>query len=166
VGGSAEVLGKLSAAAAKATGLRRAAPRGGRWRGQRVRRGGRGARLPGEAVASWGTSGTVLTPTATPLVDPGMRAHTFCHAVPNTWYLMGVMLSAGGAFAWYQREVARELAKNKNASLRLNEEAAAIAPGAEGLTFLPYLQASAPRTAMLRRAAPFAVSAWRTRART
>jgi len=81
-----------------------------------------------------------LTPTATPLVDPGMRAHTFCSCGPQHLVPHGRNALRGGAFAWYQREVARELAKNKNASLRLNEEAAAIAPGAEGLTFLPYLQ--------------------------
>jgi xylulokinase len=91
-------------------------------------------------VASWGTSGTVLTPTASPLVDPGMRAHTFCHAVPQTWYLMGVMLTAGGAFAWHKRELAREIAAKKNVNELLNREAEKIAPGAEGLTFLPYLQ--------------------------
>src|SRR4029450_994102 len=91
-------------------------------------------------VASWGTSGTVLSPTRAPLVDPGMRAHTFCHVVPDTWYVMGVMLTAGGAFAWHARELAKELARKKDADLELNKEAARIAPGADGLTFLPYLQ--------------------------
>ena len=38
----------------------------------------------------------------TPEVDPGGRAHTFCHAVPDTWYVMGVMLSAGGALRWFR----------------------------------------------------------------
>ena len=56
----------------------------------------------GEAVTSWGTSGTVLAPTHEPRVDPTLRAHTFCHVAPGTWYLMGVVLSAGGAFAWYR----------------------------------------------------------------
>jgi xylulokinase len=69
-----------------------------------------------------------------------MRVHTFCHAVPDTWYLMGAMLSAGAAFAWYRREFARDLADSENADLTLNKEAQRIAPGAEGVTFLPYLQ--------------------------
>jgi xylulokinase len=69
-----------------------------------------------------------------------MRAHTFCHAVPNTWYLMGVMLTAGGAFAWHRRELAKELANKSDANLRLNREADRISIGADGLTFLPYLQ--------------------------
>jgi xylulokinase len=94
---------------------------------------------PGEAVASWGTSGTILSPTDQPRVDPAMRVHTFRHAVPGTWYVMGVMLTAGGAFAWYERELARELPARGRAR-RLDREAERIAIGAEGVTFLPYLQ--------------------------
>ena len=140
VGGSAEVLGRVHARAAKATGLAAGTPVVGGGADNACGAVGVGLVAPGEAVASWGTSGTVLTPTAEPLVDPSLRAHTFCHAVPDTWYLMGVMLTAGGAFAWFRNELARELAKKKNASAVLNDEAGDIAPGAEGLTFLPYLQ--------------------------
>ena len=54
---------------------------------------------------------------------------------------MGVVLSAGGAFAWYRDQLARDLADDgAEANERLNAEAATIAPGAEGITFLPYLQ--------------------------
>jgi xylulokinase len=99
-----------------------------------------GVVAPGAAVASWGTSGTVLAPTAEPLVDPGLRAHTFAHVVPRTWYVMGVILSAGGAFAWYREQLARDLAGAADADLRLDAEAASVPPGAGGVTFLPYLQ--------------------------
>jgi xylulokinase len=95
---------------------------------------------PGEAVTSWGTSGTVLAPTDTPRVDPRLRAHTFCHVAPNTWYIMGVVLSAGGAFAWFRDQLARDLVGTGEANERLNAEASAIPAGAEGVTFLPYLQ--------------------------
>jgi xylulokinase len=140
VGGSAEVLGRIDHSAAKATGLLEGTPVVGGGADNACGAVGVGLVAPGEAVASWGTSGTVLTPTATPMVDPGMRAHTFCHAVPNTWYLMGVVLTAGGAFAWHKRELAKELAAKKDAELRLNREALAIAIGADGVTFVPYLQ--------------------------
>src|SRR2546425_1077724 len=100
---------------------------------------GVGAITPGEAVSSWGTSGTVLAATAQPRVDPGLRAHTFCHVAPGVWYVMGVVLSAGGAFAWYRNQCARELAEEARDDI-LVDEAAAIPPGAEGATFLPYLQ--------------------------
>jgi xylulokinase len=140
LGGSAEVLGQVSTKAAAATGLAAGTPVVGGGADNACGAVGVGLVSPGEAVASWGTSGTVLTPTARPLVDPGMRAHTFCHAVPNTWYLMGVMLTAGGAFAWHRRELAKELGSKSDGNLLLNREAEKIAAGSEGVTFLPYLQ--------------------------
>jgi len=101
---------------------------------------GVGVIAPGEVVTSWGTSGTVLAPTARPLVDPRLRAHTFCHVLPDVWYLMGVVLTAGGAFSWYQEQLARELGGASDAAARLDAEAASVPRGAEGVTFLPYLQ--------------------------
>src|SRR5437879_4745029 len=53
---------------------------------------------------------------------------------------MGVVLSAGGAFAWYRDQVARDLADTDHPEARLVEEAASVPPGAEGVSFLPYLQ--------------------------
>src|SRR5450432_440252 len=140
VGGSTDVLGTVSARAAAATGLVAGTPVVGGGADNACGAVGVGLVSPGEAVSSWGTSGTVLTPTATPRVDPGLRAHTFCHVVPDTWYLMGVMLTAGGAFAWFARELAKDLARGGDVERALNREAARIAPGADGLTFLPYLQ--------------------------
>jgi xylulokinase len=138
VGGSAEVLGAVTREAAALTGLVAGTPVVGGGADNACGAAGVGLVAPGEAVASWGTSGTVLTPTAEPRVDPRMRAHTFCHVVPDTWYLMGVMLTAGGAFGWFARELARDL--RRDAELTLNREAARMPPGALGLTFLPYLQ--------------------------
>lgn len=140
IGGSSEVLGRITAKVAGLTGLAEGTPVVGGGADNACGAIGVGAVAPGAVVVSWGTSGTVLSPTEKPVVDPGMRAHTFCHAVPNTWYVMGVMLSAGAAFAWHQRELAQELAKKKDAATLLNREAARIPIGAEGLTFLPYLQ--------------------------
>lgn len=140
VGGSSEILGKVHVDAAGLTGLQVGTPVVGGGADNACGAAGVGAVTPGEAVASWGTSGTVLAPTAEPRVDPGLRAHTFCHVVPNVWYLMGVVLSAGGAFAWYRDQFARDLTSTGEANERLNAEAATIPPGAEGVTFLPYLQ--------------------------
>jgi xylulokinase len=140
VGGSSEVLGRLTVEAAGTTGLRPGTPVVGGGADNACGAAGVGVIAPGEAVASWGTSGTVLAPMAEPRVDPTLRAHTFCHVVPGVWYLMGVVLSAGGAFAWYRDQLARDLASTGEANERLNAEAMAIAPGADGVTFLPYLQ--------------------------
>jgi xylulokinase len=140
VGESTAVLGTISKAAARVTGLTEGTPVVGGGADNACGAVGVGAVTPGAVVASWGTSGTVLCPTAAPKVDPGMRAHTFCHAAPNTWYVMGVMLTAGGAFAWYKQQLAAELARKKDGDVLLNKEAAKAPIGAQGLTFLPYLQ--------------------------
>jgi xylulokinase len=140
VGGSADVLGTITSAAAGATGLEIGTPVVGGGADNACGAAGVGVVAPGEVVTSWGTSGTVLAPTETPRVDPRLRAHTFCHVLPGVWYLMGVVLTAGGAFSWYREQLAREIAGTGDASARLDEEAAAIARGADGVTFLPYLQ--------------------------
>jgi xylulokinase len=140
VGGSSEVLGRISAGAARLTGLAEGTPVVGGGADNACGAAGVGAVTPGEAVSSWGTSGTVLAPTAQPKVDPGLRAHTFCHVAPGVWYVMGVVLSAGGAFAWYRDRFARELDGVAAADDRLTAEAATVPAGAEGVTFLPYLQ--------------------------
>jgi len=140
VGASADTLGRVRADAAAATGLAAGTPVVGGGGDNACGALGVGAIAPGDVVASWGTSGTVLAPVAEPRVDPLLRVHTFCHVVPGLWYLMGVVLSAGGAFAWYRDQFAGDLAGRENADDRLTEEAASISPGAAGVTFLPYLQ--------------------------
>jgi xylulokinase len=157
VGESAEPLGQVTAQAAAATGLAAGIPVVGGGADNACGAAGVGAVAPGEAVASWGTSGTVLAPTDRPRVDPLLRAHTFRHVLPRVWYVMGVVLSAGGAFAWYRDMLvgARARAEGEGegegdgedeggggggGDARLDEEAARVSPGADGLTFLPYLQ--------------------------
>jgi xylulokinase len=140
VGGSSQVLGRVHDAGAAACGLLTGTPVVGGGADNACGAAGVGVVTPGEAVASWGTSGTLLAPMAEPRVDPALRAHTFCHVVPNTWYLMGVVLSAGGAFAWYRDQLVRELAGDPNIDRKLDAEAASVPRGAEGISFLPYLQ--------------------------
>lgn len=140
VGGSAEVLGRVTADAAAVTTLACGTPVVGGGADNACGAAGVGAITGGEVVSSWGTSGTVLAPLSEPRVDPGLRAHTFCHVAPGVWYMMGVVLSAGGAFAWYREQLARELGEASSADHTLDDEAATVRPGAEGVTFLPYLQ--------------------------
>jgi len=139
VGGSAEVLGRVTAEAARMSGLAEGTPVVGGGSDNACGAAGVGVLTAGEAVASWGTSGTVLAPTAEPRVDPGMRAHTFCHVAPDTWYVIGVVLTAGGAWKWFRERFAADLA-GPDADRRLNEEAASAPAGAGGVVFLPYLQ--------------------------
>jgi xylulokinase len=76
----------------------------------------------------------VFASTDEPLVEPDGRLHAFCHAVPDRWHLMGVMLSAAGSLRWYRDTLAPDVGFEA-----LVDEAAAAPPGCDGLTFLPYL---------------------------
>ena len=136
--GSSEITGTLTAAAADMLGLRRGTPVVGGAADNAAAAVGSGVVTPGSMQTSIGTSGAVVAPIDRPRVDPGMRIHSFNHAVDDTWYLMGVALSAGAALGWFRRTLA-----GPGGSLpeydELIAEAAEIAPGANGLTFLPYL---------------------------
>lgn len=89
---------------------------------------------PGPASIVLGTSGVVFAALERFDVDAEARAHTFCHAVPRTWHAMGVMLSAAGSLRWL-----RDVAAPGATFSQLIAEAERWPPGAEGLTFLPYL---------------------------
>ena len=165
VGGSSEILGCVSTEGSAACGLAVGTPVVGGGADNACGAAGVGVIAPGDMVASWGTSGTLLAPTSEPRVDPGLRAHTFCHVAPKTWYIMGVVLSAGGAFGWFRDQFARDLAGDPEINRRLNDEAAAIPRGADGVTFLPYLQGErTPHRNALARGAFLGLSLAHTRA--
>lgn len=93
---------------------------------------------------SLGTSGVVFAHAESPATDPLLRTHTFCHAVPNQWHLMGVMLSAGGSLRWWRDAVCGEevsAARQCGADPYdlIAASAVNVPAGSEGLLFLPYL---------------------------
>ena len=88
---------------------------------------------PGPLSVVLGTSGVVFAALAGYRADPEARVHVFCHAVPDTWEAMGVMLSAAGSLRWLRDVVGGTYDE-------LVAEAARWPAGTEGLTFLPYLQ--------------------------
>jgi xylulokinase len=95
---------------------------------------GVGVVRPGTLSVVLGTSGVVFAVLPEYRAEPEARVHVFCHAVPGTWEAMGVMLSAAGALRWFRDALA------PGASFaQLVAEAEEWPPGAEGLTFLPYL---------------------------
>jgi xylulokinase len=105
---------------------------------------GLGVADPGLVSVVFGTSGVVLAPTSRPVKDPLGRLHTFCHAVPDRWFAMGVTQAAGGSLQWYRRCFAQEEERQAAAAGEdvydvLLRQAEAVTPGAEGLLFLPYL---------------------------
>jgi xylulokinase len=92
----------------------------------------------GRVSVSLGTSGVVFAPLESYRPEPEGRLHAFCHAVPGQWHLMGVMLSAAGSLRWFRDALAGR-AEERLSFDALVDEAAAVAAGAEGLLFLPYL---------------------------
>ncbi|MGD0195546.1 MAG: xylulokinase [Candidatus Dormibacteria bacterium] len=95
---------------------------------------GAGITGPGPLSVVLGTSGVVLAATNEYLADHEGRVHAFCHAAPERWMVMGVMLSAAGSLAWYHDTLNPGMDFDT-----LLGEAESVAPGCEGLTFLPYL---------------------------
>jgi xylulokinase len=129
-----EVTGTVTSEAGEQTGLPAGIPvvaGGGDQAAQAV---GVGAIHEGIVALTLGTSGVVFATTNSPFIEPEGRLHSFCHAVPGRWHLMGVMLSAGGSLRWFRDT----FAPNTDYDLLL-EPAADIAPGADDLLFLPYL---------------------------
>jgi len=129
-----EVTGRISSAAALATGLRAGTPVVAGGGDQAASAVGVGAVEPGIIALTLGTSGVVFAATDRPLVDPEGRLHAFCHAAPGRWHLMGVMLSAAGSLRWYRDTLAPGVGFDA-----LLAPAADVPAGSEGLLFLPYL---------------------------
>lgn len=141
---SPEVSGCISAQAAAETGLREGTPVVGGGGDQAAGGVGNGIVEPGLVSVTTGTSGVVFASTDEPTTDPQLRTHTFCHAVPGKWHVMGVVLSAGGALRWYRDTLAqaeKDIAAQRGVDpYEVIAEQAAQAPvGCEGLVFLPYL---------------------------
>ncbi len=129
-----EITGRVSAAAAAATGLRAGTPVMAGGGDQAANAVGVGAVVPGRVALSLGTSGVVFATTDRPLFEPAGRVHAFCHAVPGRWHMMSVMLSAAGSLRWFRDAVAPGVAFGD-----LVDEAAGAPAGSDGLLFLPYL---------------------------
>ncbi len=141
---SPEITGRLHAQAAAATGLAEGTPVVAGAGDQAAGAVGTGIVQQGRIAVSVGTSGVVFAHLDQPRVDPLYRTHTFCHAVPGCWHVMGVMLMAGGALRWYRDTFAQvdlyaARAAGEDPYERLLSEAEPIPPGCEGLLFVPYL---------------------------
>ena len=141
---SPEVSAQVSADVAEELGIRPGTPIVGGGGDQAAGAVGNGIVKSGVISATIGTSGVVFAFSDTVATDPRGRVHTFCHAVPGKWHVMGVMLSAGGSFQWLrnnlgQPECARAEQEGRDPYEILCEEAARAVPGSEGLIFLPYL---------------------------
>lgn len=96
---------------------------------------GSGIIQEGRVMVSIGSSGVVLAQTNNPQADQKGRIHLFNHAYPDSWYIMGVTLSAGMSYEWLQKK----LFNHSLDYAKLDQLAEEVNPGSEGLIFLPYL---------------------------
>jgi len=136
---SPDVCGKVSVAGAAATGLRLGTPVVAGAGDQAAGATGMGIVAPGAVSATIGTSGVVFAATDRPALDPHGRLHTFCHAIPGRWHVMGVTQAAGLSLRWFRDQFGTTTADEREPYSQLTEEAAKVPPGSDGLLFTPYL---------------------------
>lgn len=131
---SAAVAGKITRAAAEATGLAEGTPVAAGAGDQAASAVGNGIVSTGIASCTLGTSGVVFAHMDEPAYDAAGRVHTFCHAVPGKWHVMGVTQGAGLSLQWFRNTLAAGVEYDA-----LMEEAATAEAGSDGLYWLPYL---------------------------
>jgi xylulokinase len=100
---------------------------------------GMGIVRAGAVSATIGTSGVVFAATSKPLLEPMGRIHTFCHAIPDRWHVMGVTQGAGLSLRWFRDQFGAGKEDGRDPYDRLGEEVAKTPPGADGLLWAPYL---------------------------
>jgi xylulokinase len=136
---SPDVCGQVSKAGAAATGLMEGTPVVAGAGDQAAGAVGMGIATPGAVSATIGTSGVVFAATDRPALDPQGRLHTFCHAIPGRWHVMGVTQAAGLSLRWFRDQFGAGQNDARDPYDRLTAEAAMVPPGADGLLWTPYL---------------------------
>jgi xylulokinase len=138
---SPEITGRVSAAGASATGLREGTPVVAGAGDQAAGAVGMGIVEPGAVSATIGTSGVVFAATSRPALDKKGRVHTFCHAIPGRWHVMGVTQAAGLSLRWFRDRfgVRDNASAGADPYDLLSKEAATAPPGADGVLWAPYL---------------------------
>ncbi len=131
---SSERTGRVSEAAAEITGLSAGTAVFAGAGDQAAGAIGAGIVEPGMMSCTIGTSGVVFAYLEKPEYDARGRVHTFCHAIPNAWHVMGVTQAAGLSLQWFRNQFAPDCEYDD-----LTREATLSPAGAQGLFWLPYL---------------------------
>jgi xylulokinase len=131
---SQDVVGQVTEAAAAKTGLKAGTPVVAGAGDQAAGATGMGIVRPGDVSATIGTSGVVFAASDAPVTDPRGRLHTFCHAVPGRWHVMGVTQAAGLSLRWVRDNFGTFTDYDQ-----MSAEAAKIPAGSEGVLWAPYL---------------------------
>jgi xylulokinase len=162
---SPDVCGKLNAEGAGATGLKVGTLVVAGAGDQAAGAVGMGIVRAGAVSATIGTSGVVFASTDRPALDPQGRIHTFCHAIPGRWHVMGVTQSAGLSLRWFRDQFGAGQNDGRDPYERLSDEAASVPFGCDGAFWVPYLMGErTPHCDPNARAALVGLSASSTRA--
>jgi xylulokinase len=129
-----EICARISAEGAAATGLKVDTPVAAGAGDQGAGAVGMGILVPGSVSATIGTSGVVFAATAEPTLDPKGRLHTFCHAAPGVWHVMGVTNGAGLSFRYLKDTFFPARSYDELTALAAN-----VPAGSDGLLWAPYL---------------------------
>ena len=139
---SSEIVGAVSPAAARLTGLPDGRPvvaGGGDAECAALGLGITGSRSDlGVMLSNIGTAAQVFAVTDGPVVDLQGRVHSLCHVTPNRWHVMGAILSGGLALSWLLDVLTPPGGEPPDYDT-IAAEASLVAPGSDGLIFLPYL---------------------------
>jgi xylulokinase len=137
---SPEITGRVSAKGSMETGLPEGIPVVAGAGDQAAGAVGMGIVKSGTVSATIGTSGVVFAATDRPALDPKGRVHTFCHAIPGRWHVMGVTQAAGLSLRWFRDQFGTlDSEDNRDPYERLTEEASSVEPGSDGVLWAPYL---------------------------
>jgi xylulokinase len=129
-----EICARISAEGAAATGLKVDTPVAAGAGDQGAGAVGMGILVPGSVSATIGTSGVVFAATAEPTLDSKGRLHTFCHAAPGVWHVMGVTNGAGLSFRYLKDTFFPARSYDELTALAAN-----VPAGSDGLLWAPYL---------------------------
>ena len=141
---SCYISGKVSGMASEATGLHAGTPVAGGAGDQAACAVGNGIVREGIVSSVIGTSGVVFAHSDKVTIDPEGRVHTFCHAVPGAWHVMGVTQGAGLSLKWFrdnfcEAEMREAEAIKTDPYILMDKKAESSSAGSNGVIYLPYL---------------------------
>jgi len=105
---------------------------------------GNGIVREGVISSTIGTSGVVFAHMDNIQIDKEGRVHTFCHAVPGCWHVMGVTQGAGLSLKWFRdnfciEEMRTAELMDVDPYVLMDKEAGKVDAGSGGVLYLPYM---------------------------
>ncbi|MCK5811777.1 MAG: xylulokinase [Clostridiales bacterium] len=141
---SCEITGQITSEAAKLTKLKVGTIVAGGAGDQAALAVGNGIVRKGIVSSSIGTSGVMFAHADSIEIDLKGRVHTFCHAVPGAWHVMGVTQGAGLSLQWFRDQFCKDIISDADKKgidpyIIMDQLAENIPIGSEGVIYLPYL---------------------------